>query len=280
MIASRRELVGVVGTALAMGACVMPVGPSRDGGGDSYVPLPDAAVSCRGNNDGVIERSEVVFLPGAEARYRINPAGVGAVVDTAGTMRGDGTRVWDFTNPDGELVSLRVLDVSGQYFAAQFPTAQYAARLDPRDPVLGVYRATDTAVELLGAVGEMESTRTVIPYNPAVELLRFPMRMGSAWTVTGTTMNAMVEGTPVASRDTYAMTVDASGEVQLGALTFRNALRLRVELTQAFPAGPGRRRIQYLWMTECYGEVARITSMDGQVALEFTTAQEFKRLGL
>lgn len=133
-IASRREVFGVLGIALSLGACVMPVGPSRDGGGDSYVPLPDAAVSCRGNNDGVIDRSEVVFLPGAEARYRINPAGVGAVVNTAGVMRSDGSRLWDFTNPDGDLISLRVIDAAGQYFAAQFPTAQYAARLDPREP--------------------------------------------------------------------------------------------------------------------------------------------------
>ncbi len=259
--------------------CVMPVGPGRDAGGDSYVPLPDAAASCRGNGDGVIDRSEVVFVPGVEARYRINPAGVGVVVNTAGAMGAGDARVWDFTSPDGDVVTLQLLSVEGLYFAGQFMGAQYAARLDPREPTLGVYRATDTAVQLLGAVGESATSRTMVPYATAVELLRFPMRLGDQWTASAMTVNAQVDGTPVASRDTYAMTVDAHGEVQLGALTFRDALRLRVELTQQFPAGPGRRRIQYLWMTECYGEVARITSMDGQVATEFTTALEFRRLG-
>jgi hypothetical protein len=279
MMASRRVGIGSLVCSLVMSACVMPVGPGRDAGGDSYIALPDAAASCRGNGDGVITRDEVVFVPGAEARYRINPAGVGVVVNTAGVMGAGGARVWDFTSPDGDVVALRVLDVAGQYFAAQFAGAQYAARLDPREPTLGVYQATPTSVLFLGAVGESEATRTVLPYNPPVELLRFPMRMGDAWTATTQTMNGMVDGTPVASRDSYSMTVDARGEVQLGALTFRDALRLRVELVQAFPAGPGRRRIQYLWMTECYGEVARITSMDGQVAAEFTTALEFRRLG-
>jgi len=268
------------GACAASAACVMPIGPERDGGGgDSYVPLPDAAASCRGNGDGVIDRSEVVFVPGAEARYRVNPAGVGVVVNTAGAPGAGDARVWDFTSPDGDVVTLRLLEVSGQYFAGQFAGAQYAARLDPREPTLGVYRATDTAVQFLGAVSESEATRTMLKYDAPIELLRFPMRMGDTWSITAMTVNGMVDGTPVASRDSYTMTVDAHGEVQLGALTFRDALRLRVELVQQFPAGAGRRRIQYLWMTECYGEVARISSLEGQVALEFTTAQEFRRLG-
>jgi hypothetical protein len=271
--------IALVALALAS-ACVMPEGPSRDAGGDVYVPLPDAAAQCRANNDGVIERSEVVFVPGVEARYRINPAGVGVIVDTAGAAGAGDSRVWDFTSTAGELVTLRLGEVAGQWFAARFEGGQYAARLDPREPVLGVYRATDTSVDLMGAVAESEATRTVLRYDGPVSLLRFPLRVGERWTASATTVDGIVEGTPVASRDTYTMAVDAHGEVRLGALTFRNALRLRVEIVQQFPAGPGRRRIQYLWLTECYGEVARITSTDGQVAPEFTTALEFRRLGL
>lgn len=269
----------IVGVCFLGGACVMPEVPGRDAGGDVYVPLPDAMVQCRGNNDGVIDRSEVVFVPGAEASYRVNPPGVGVIVDTMGAMGAGGARVWDFTSTAGDLVTLRLTEVSGQWFERSFAGAQYAARLDPREPTLGVYRATDTALELLGAVGESESSRTMLRYDSAVPLLRFPLRLGDRWTSTAMTVEGMVDGTPVASRDTYALEADARGEVRLGALTFRDALRLRIETTQVFPAGPGRRRIQYLWMTECYGEVARITSMDGQVATEFTTAREFRRLG-
>jgi hypothetical protein len=262
------------------GACATQEVAPRDGGRDAFVALPDGGPACRGNLDGVIDRSEVVFVPGAEARYRINPLGLGVRVSTAGTTGSDGTRTWDFTAMEGELVSLQLAAVEGQWFAPQFVGAQYAARLDPRESTLGVYRATDTAVELLGAAGERESPRTLLRYDAPIALLRFPLRLGDRWSATATTVDGTIDGTPVASRDTYELHVDARGEVRLGILTFRDALRLRIEVTQRFPAGPGRRRIQYLWLTECYGEVARITSPDGQVELEFTTAQEFRRLGL
>jgi hypothetical protein len=265
---------------LLASGCVTEEPELRDGGRDAFVPLADAGPVCRGNLDGVIDRSEVLFVPGAEARYRINPSGVGVRVSTAGTSSADGSRVWDFTGMEGALVPLQLVAVEGQWFAARFPGAQYAARLDPREPTLGVYRATDTSVEFLGAVGEREAPPTILRYDAPVPLLRFPLRLGDRWSATATTVDGVVEGTPVASRDTYELHVDARGEVRLGILTFRDALRLRVEVSQRFPAGPGRRRIQYLWMTECYGEVARITSMEGQVELEFATAQEFRRLGL
>ncbi len=61
---------------------------------------------------------------------------------------------------------------------------------------------------------------------------------------------------------------------------FTDALRLRIEITQTFPSGTGSRRIQYLWVAECYGEVARITSQDGEVNPDFTLAAEYRRLDL
>ncbi|MDP3276560.1 MAG: hypothetical protein Q8Q09_15285 [Deltaproteobacteria bacterium] len=246
---------------------------------DSFVSLGDSGPSCRGNNDGVISRDEVVFLPGAEARYRMNPSGVGVMVNPRGAMGPGGARVWDFTSTQGELHTLRLQLVSGAWFESMFAGAQYAARLDPREPLLGVYRATDTAVELLGVAGETSAQQTQLRYDVPVPLLRFPLAMGATWSATATTVNGQVDGVPVASRDRYDVTVDARGEVQLGVLTFRDALRVRVEVVQMFPAGPGRRRIQFLWMTECYGEVARMTSRDGEVDPDFTVATEFRRLG-
>ena len=47
-----------------------------------------------------------------------------------------------------------------------------------------------------------------------------------------------------------------------------------------FAAGPGVRKIQYLWLVECYGEVARMTSRDGEVDPDFASAVEFRRLGI
>lgn len=275
-----RLLHGLI--ALCLGGCAAgPVDPQPQGDG-GFITLPDVpdAPSCRGNRDGVIARAEVVFAPGVEVRYRVNPSNSVALVNSHGADRADGTRAWDFTDRSGSAVTLTLLDARGQWFEGRFTGAQYAARLDPRAPNLGVYRATDVAVELMGVAGAREADGTLVRYDTPVGLLRFPLRVGAAWTADATTVDSTVDNTPVASRDHYDVTVDARGEVRLPELTFPDALRVRVEVTQRFPAGPGVRRIQYLWMTECYGEVARMTSRDNEVNPDFTMASEFRRLGL
>lgn len=254
--------------------------PTPDGGGFVTVVDGGAPVACRGNRDGTIARSEVVFVPGVEVRYRINPPSTLANVNPRGTTNPDGTRRWDFSDRTGDAVTLTLATSEGAWWQPRFPTAQYAARIDPRSANLGVYRATDTSVELLGLVAPAESTMTVVPYEPGVSVLRFPLSLGTTWTVDASTRDAQVEGTPVASRDRYTFVVDARGTVVLPELTFTDALRLRIELTQSFVAGPGVRKIQYLWMVECYGEVARMTSRDGEVDPDFISAVEFRRLGL
>ncbi len=251
--------------------------PVPDGG---YTPLPDTGVTatCRGNRDGVISRDEVVFVPGVTVRYRVNPTGTQAPVNPVGVMRADGSRLWDFSDTAGELHPLVLQRSEGQWFAPRFTTAQYAAALDPRAASLGVYRATDTAVELLGVVGANEAEGTLVQYDTPVSLLRFPMMEGGRWSIDALAMG-MVAGTPVASRDHYDVTVDAHGEVRLAEFTFPNVVRVKIETTQRFSAG-GIRKIQYLWMTECYGEVTRMTSLDNEVNPDFTRAQEYRRLGL
>lgn len=250
-----------------------------DGG---FIAIPDAGgVACRPNLDGVIERGEVVFAPGVEVRYRTNPAGTVAPVEPRGVDAGNGRRRWDFSSAAGDRVSLSLSRVEGAWFAASFQGAQYAAALDPRSPNLGVYRAGDSAVELLGVAGASEGARTLVRYESAIPILSFPLRVGATWSAeTRTTPDAMVEGLPVASRDRYVVTVDARGEVRTPAITFTDALRLRVEVTQSFPSGSGARRIQYLWVAECYGEVARIVSRDGEVDPDFNAATEYRRLDL
>lgn len=254
--------------------------PQPDGGG--FIPQPDAGLgpSCRGDRDGVISRSEVAFVTGVSVRYRVNPLGTLARVSPTGEAQPDGTRRWDFTDRAGDTVTVTLLAAPQQWFARRFSQAQYAAPLDPRAPELGVYLATDSAVQLLGVAGPSEGDDTLVRYDAPLDVLRFPLSVGAAWTAEATTQEGRVGGTPVASRDRYQISVDARGTVLLPELTFTDALRVRVELTQSFPAGPGRRRIQYLWMTECYGEVARMVSQDDEADPAFTLAAEFRRLGL
>lgn len=269
---------------LCSAACAAaPTDPRVDTPADGgFVPLPDGGtVACRPNLDGVIARDEVVFAPGVAVRYRSNPLDTAAPVDVRGVDLGNGRRRWDFSSAAGDRVTLSLARVEGSWFAGSFPGAQYAARLDPRRPDLGVYRAGADAVELLGLAGAAMGDGTLVRYETPVAVLRFPLRVGDAWTVeTRTAPDATVSNLPVASRDTYAVSVDGRGEVRTPAINFTDALRLRVEVTQRFPSGTGNRRIQYLWVTECYGEVARVTSLDGEVNPDFTMASEYRRLDL
>jgi len=68
--------------------------------------------------------------------------------------------------------------------------------------------------------------------------------------------------------------------VRLPDLTFTDALRGHIELTQQFWTGAGVGKIQCFWMIECCGEVTQTTSQDGEVDPDVTTAAEFRRLGL
>ncbi|MCC7539611.1 MAG: hypothetical protein IT379_25540 [Deltaproteobacteria bacterium] len=259
-----------------------PVEPRAFVPGDgSPPPLVDAGQpACRGNGDGVVARDEVVFAPGVEVRYRVNPPGTTITLDVDGEVGADGLRVWDFSSLGGDLYPLTLVTAADRWFASSFPAADYAARLDPRDTVLGVYDASDGELALLGAAGEDESSGTLLAYDQPVPLLRFPLTLGASWSTEAVVMDGRVGGAPVASRDRYDVTVDAVGEMRLGILTFSSVLRVRVEIVQTFPAGPGVRRIQYLWLAECYGEVARATSRDGEVDPSFGEAVELRRLGL
>ncbi len=271
-----------IALALFTGCPAAPVQPRTEDSPDgSFITLPDAGLpACQGNHDSQIERSEVVFVPGVTVRYRINPAGTLVPVNVNGAAQPDGTHVWDFSSIAGDTVELSLLGVSGQWFASDYPTGQYASRLDPRSPDLGVYRATDTAVQLLGVAGGTASEGTLAPYDTPVDILQFPLYQGVHWMASAMTLDAEFDGTPVASRDQYTVTVDEVGVVRLPTLVFTQALRVHVEVTQTFPAGPGTRKIQYLYFAECYGEIARITSQAGEVNPDFTLATEFRRLGL
>lgn len=260
-----------------------PVEPRVDRPADGgFITVPDSGgLSCRPNLDGVIARDEVVFAPGVEVRYRTNPAGTAAPVSPRGDDIGNGRRRWDFSSTAGERVTLSLSRAEGSWYASAFPTAQYAAALDPRRADLGVYRAGAASVELLGVVAPAAETGTRVAYETPIPILRFPLQLGATWTAeTRTAPDATVERLPVASIDRYVVTVDARGEVRTPAITFTDALRIRVEITQRFPSGTGIRRIQYLWLSECYGEVARVTSTDGEVNPDFTLASEYRRLDL
>ncbi len=251
---------------------------------DDLPALPDGpagdAAGCMANRDGVIARSELAFLLGATVIYAVNRPGTTAEpVSTAATATGSG-RVWDFSaaSPQDTRVLDEVLAPRGQWWAAGYGDATFAALIDRPTGLLGVYRVSDAALELLGTVST-EANRTNVRFNPPVAVLRFPLRVGSSWeqTVNGA---GFVNFTPVSNITRYANVIDSAGEVWTPAGRFP-ALRLRTDLDQSIPLTVFRvTRRTFTFLSECWGVVARVAGVDNDTSEELRRASEYRRLGL
>lgn len=264
-------------TMMLTGGCTTAQLPTNDDAG--YGKLPDLAPSCVANNDGEIAASELTQLRvGASARYLVNPQGTTVMVDPIGKATASGPE-WDLTSTAGDVVELNLIDVSTAWFAASFPGASYATVTDLGSRTLGIFRVTDTAIEILGYASEAPN-QTLLVYDRPIISLKLPVRVGDGWISTGRVVNGKLNGQPFASTDTYRVSVDAKGTAQLPYLTLDNTLRIQVQLTQTLPGGLPITRIQQLLFHECAGEIGRMSSPPGETNPSFTTAAEFRRLAL
>ncbi len=69
----------------------------------------------------------------------------------------------------------------------------------------------------------------------------------------------------------------------LPGFTMENTLRLTVEVSQTFAVSTGENpvlSVRHFYLRECFGELARITSLPGETALEFTEASEQRVLNV
>lgn len=267
--------------ALAAGGCFGSNAlPDGGGGGDdaAYGAAPDLGPLCTGNNDGVIARGELQFPVGLGVNYLSNPAGTTVAVSPAGTMTATGVQ-WDLTSAAGDVHKLTLEPVAGQWFAASFPGASYAAVADLASNTLGVFRVTDDALEILGYASAAPN-QTLLVYDQPIASLKFPVTPGQSWVTSAHIVNGTLNGMPYAGLDTYRISVDERGTAALPFLDFANTLRVHVDLTQTVPGGLSVTRIQYLFFHECYGELGRMVSVPNEPNEQFTSAAEFRRLAL
>jgi hypothetical protein len=247
-----------------------PDAPTDDMDAEADAP-PDG---CRPVRDGVLERAELPFAPGLSARFRSTQ---GADVDLAGATV-EGQRRWDFSGalPGDHLTLIETQPVADKWFADDFPTADYAARLTDAEELLGVFRWEGDALTLLGVVSPQDGfTATKLTYDPPVTVLQLPLREGDTWEV-DTNVSGTALGIFSFYSEAYVYRVDASGEVVTPFGAF-SALRVRAELTRTVGLLTTRVR-SYLFLTECFGTVAAVVSEDNESDLEFTRAAEIRRL--
>lgn len=244
-----------------------------------------APLQCVPNLDGQIVASELKAAIDIPVRFVLNPANSTRTVNVAGSVDGNGKRIWDFgaSYSDDAVATFSAKAITGRWYASSFPAGQFALSADASGSIEGIYAHTETALVLLGLASREQAPpegKTLLVYNAPVQLYRFPLKPGDSWVAVGQVQNGMVRGLPYAGRDTYEQSCDSGGELILEDLTFQQALRVRTKLTVEPAVGATVVRRQISWVFECFGEVARATARDNETNADFTTAAELRRLGL
>ncbi len=276
----------VVAAVVAAGACAPAPAP------EDTLFTPVVLPACNANADGIIEHDEMPFVVGATARVRV---GENVPVDVAGAPAssvggGGSARVWDLSrpDPDSEPVGLLTLQsMDGQWFAGDFPDADYAGPLAPGGGLLGPLVVDADGVKLLGSVSADESPpegRTELAYQDPVMLYPFPLQVGTHAVTETQAVDGVAQGIPVAVDDTYTIDVTAHGKVILKDLVLEDALRVTVRLERVPVAGIAVQQVTQVFVNECVGEVARFVSpfvpLDQELPDDFDVAEQVWRLSL
>ena len=260
--------------------------------GGAAIPL-----SCLPNLDGVIDANELAPTLDQDASYIVSPplpatATEGPYVNTAGSVNDEGRRIWDWSrdDPSNLVAKLRAVPLADQWYANRFPGGQFALPADLAGRLIGIYSHDDTALRLHGVASSEENPpegQTLMIYEQPIDFFPFPLTVGKKWTQTGVVTNGTLQGlSPWSQEDVYEVDVDAAGELRLPDFTFKQVLRVSTLVTVKPKAGSkqGYSQRQVSFVFECFGEVARATSLlfadpAEDPGRDFTAAKETRRLG-
>lgn len=243
-----------------------------DGGSDAGTQMN---TGCLPNSDGFIVRSEVPMVAGARANFRIAQNESWA---SAGELQADGGRVW---NLSGDFASDRAVEVKtqaleGEWFAADFPEATYVTKLSASSELLGVFKATADALVLQGVVSPEDGIyRTRLRYDPAVTVLKFPLSLDATWS-TNSTVSGIASGAVVSYSEKHEASVDAAGDLLTPYAPFP-ILRVATRLVRTIGWSVTSLR-SHVFVAECFGTVAVVTSQSNESDPSFSDAAEVRRL--
>lgn len=246
--------------------------PDVDGGAVDAGATDAGAPSC-GDGDDRLTADELPLPLDVVIRQRV---ATDVSVDTHGTERTDGTRLWDFEGPyagDVDQTAMRV-SPAGAWYAADFPTATYVLPLSTQDELLGVFHLDGAGLTLLGVVSPSDGlTRTELTYDPPAPVWRFPLAPGASWDVTST-VSGLASGVTSVYTERWRVDVDATG--QAGTPDgVRDVIRVNTRITRTVGALPTEYR-RHSYVEPCVGTIAQVFA-DGSGA-EPTTATEIWRV--
>lgn len=244
-------------------------------GGDALRFSNDsAAFTCKPDHNGTIERDELLLAANQKARFRV---ATGVPVGTGGVVQADGTRIWDLAGAlkGDQDIDVQTESLAGRWFAGAFPTATYASRLSAGSDLLGVFRATDAELQLLGVASVDDGLfHTRVTYEPPVVVQRFPLTPNATWKTTAKVVGT-AQGVLVAYAETYESTVDARGALKTPFGVFPVIrLHTRLERTVGFLTTVVH---SHFFVAECYGTVASVRSADNETKVDFADAAEVRR---
>jgi len=275
-----RRALSLPALTLALAGCSVPELTLAQTANESA----DAGVyTCLPNLDGVLDFAELQPTLNVPVNYVVSPPGVSRTVDLVAQVGADGNNFWDFSQSFANDVTATIAasPLNAKWYQASFPSGQWAAPLDVADTLEGVYSTDTQAIYLLGAASTEESPKegkTLLVYGTPVAIYRFPLQVGSVWVSTGTVQGGVINGLPYDGTDTYAVTDDATGEMDLPAYVFTQVHRVRTTVTQSPSAGKTQVTQQTSFLFECFGEIVRATSALNETNQNFTTAAEVRRL--
>lgn len=241
---------------------------------DGSAPPDIPAGSCVFNNDGQIDRDELPLAAGQQATFRVAQD---VTFNTGGVADG-GSTTWDFSVAlDGDQdVLVEALSPEAWWFADSFPGATYVARLTQSEDLLGIFKLTDDALQLLGVASPEDGfLKTELTYDPPVNVLQFPLTVGATWT-TDSTVTGLTNGVGTFITETYEVEVDKAGEAVTPFSTF-NVLRVATKMTRVVGITPYTER-QLSFVSECFGVVAAARSEGYESQVDFGEVVELRRL--
>jgi hypothetical protein len=249
--------------------------PQHDDGGTEGGGDASTTSGCVPNKDGLIDRSEVIIVPGLHAKFRV---GTNATWNTAGTTLQDGSRTWDLSQAlsNDKDVEMDTLSIMGAWYEPQFSGASYVAALSASSDLLGIFQSTSQAISLLGAASPADGAqKTEVTYSPSVPTLQFPLEINSSWSV-NSQVNGTYLGVPTVYSESYTFKVDAKGDLKtpFGSLAVQ---RIAVVLTKTVGVVPIVTRT-YVFVAECFGPIATVVSQSNEAAAEFSNIAEARRL--
>ena len=251
---------------------------------------------CIPNLDGMIESHEMAPTLNQIASYIFSePVPItseeGWPVDVVGQIE-NGARVWDWSDEfSNDSVSEYIArPLTNQWYAEHFPNGHFSMTNDPFGLMVGIYSHDEDALKLHGFASiEEDGTegKTLLVYEEAINFFPFPIVEGSEWNQTGKVRNGYLKGLhPWSQDDVYQVKAQSHGMLILPDFTFEQAIRLSIKVEIKPKAGSREGFVQYQtsFVNECFGEVARASSMfvmdpENDPGPDFSTAYEIKRLG-